>query len=455
MKKILLIDDDKYILNLLENYLQRNGFEVSVAFSGMSGIKQIDKTDFDLILSDYRLPDFDGFKILQHSKSKNPATPVIIMTAYAEIKMAVKLIKSGAFDYIAKPVLPEEILRLINTVFETRKDTEAFPPFMDNYITGRSKNFMEVLNHVKVVAPTDLAVLIEGETGSGKEFIARAIHNASTRNHKPFIGIDCGAMPKELANSELFGHVKGAFTGAISDKLGYFEQANGGTLFLDEVGNLPYENQIKLLRALQEKIISRVGDNKTIMVDVRIITASNEDLLPQVESNEFREDLYHRLNGFKIHIPSLRDRGEDIMEFADFFITKANIAFNKQVNKIDEEVKKLFLNYEWYGNIRELQNVINRAVLLTQTDSISLNVLPEEIRTANKNNYFENRTTLLFHDEPIQDLKEATHVTERELISDALIRTNYNKSKAAQILNIDRKTLYNKIKLYNITEVKN
>ena len=320
MKRILVIDDDTYICELLVNYLQEKGNEVQGAFTGNKALKIIEKNIFDVVLCDYRLPDSDGLKLLKEIKTRRPATAVIIMTAYADVKMALRLIKNGAFDYVTKPIQPEEILSLINDATSQEREPVSETAFKDEFVTGKSEGIAKVMKHVKAVAPTELTVLIEGETGSGKEYIAKAIHYASERKDKPFIAVDCGAIPKELANSELFGHIKGAFTGAINDKRGYFEQAKGGTLFLDEVGNLPYENQVKLLRALQERIINRVGDNKTIKVDVRLISASNDDLLNQVEENEFREDLYHRLNGFKIPIPALRDRKEDLMEFAHFFI---------------------------------------------------------------------------------------------------------------------------------------
>ncbi len=446
MKRILVIDDDTYICELLVNFLQEKGNEVQGAFSGNKALKIIEKNTFDLVLCDYRLPDSDGLKLLKAIKGKRPSTAVIIMTAYADVKMAVKLIKNGAFDYVTKPIQPEEILSLINKATTLEREPITEGTFKGEFVTGKSESILKVMKHVKAVAPTELTVLIEGETGSGKEYIAKAIHYASERKDKPFIAVDCGAIPKELANSELFGHIKGAFTGAINDKKGYFEQAKGGTLFLDEVGNLPYENQVKLLRALQERIINRVGDNKTIKVDVRLISASNDDLLNQVEENEFREDLYHRLNGFKIHLPSLRERKEDLMEFARFFTEKANKAFNKNVKGLEDDALKLFLSYNWYGNIRELKNVINRAVLLTEKDLITADVLPEEIR------YFRPDKTAAKANarEEVTDLKEATLITEREVISDALSKTNYNKSKAAKLLNIDRKTLYNKIKQYNI-----
>jgi two-component system, NtrC family, response regulator HydG len=451
MKKILVIDDDSYICNLLENYLKHNGYQAIGTISGANGIKLIDKEKFDLILCDFRLPDSDGLKILQYVKSKLIATPVIIMTAYADVKIAVKLIKAGAFDYVTKPIQPEEILQLINKATDSRNEKESGSTFGKEFIVGKSQRIKEVMQHVKAVAPTELTVLIEGETGSGKEYIARAIHFSSNRKNRPFIAVDCGAMPKDLANSELFGHVKGAFTGAVNDKIGLFEQAKGGTLFLDEIGNLPYENQSKLLRAIQERVITKVGDNKTIYVDVRLIAATNEELLTMVDENEFREDLYHRLNGFKIHLPPLRQRSDDILEFTDYFIQKANSAFNKNITGIDNTVKELFYKYHWYGNIRELQNIINRAVLLSQTDIISPDVLPDEIRMNGMyNNHRKIQSDTHNYNSDFTELKEATVITEREVIANALVRSNFNKSKAAKILNIDRKTLYNKIKLYDI-----
>lgn len=453
MKNILIIDDDSYICTLLVNFLKQKGFKTEGTTSGLKGMRLIEKGNFDLILSDYRLPDSDGLKILQHIKSKKPNVPVIIMTAYADVKMAVKLIKAGAFDYVTKPIQPEEILQLVTKAIESGKHKENDISFEKDFIVGRSSGIQKVMEHIKAVAPTDITVLIEGETGSGKEYIARAIHYASNRKNKPFVAVDCGAIPKELANSELFGHVKGAFTGAINDKKGYFELAKGGTLFLDEVGNLPYENQVKMLRALQEQIISKVGDNKSIKTDVRLIAASNEDLLKQMEVNEFREDLYHRLNGFKLQLPALRDRSEDMPDFISFFIQKANKAFNKKILGIDDAVKKIFSEYPWYGNIRELQNIINRAVLLSQSEIIKAEVLPEEIRL----HKLQNNSTKMhanFSNKELSELKEATEVTEKEVILNALIESNFNKSKAAKILKIDRKTLYNKIKLYEIDLLK-
>jgi two-component system response regulator HydG len=448
MKRILIIDDDSYINKLLVNYLNQNNYEAEGTTEGRIGMKKLEKLNYDLVLCDFRLPETDGLKVLQHAKTKKPNLPFIVMTAYADVKMAVKLIKAGAFDYVTKPIQPEEILELIERAIHSKSQKEDSNTFHKNFIVGNSPRMKEIMQHLNLVAPTELTVLVEGETGSGKEYIAKAIHYASSRSTKPFVAVDCGAIPKELANSELFGHIKGAFTGAINDKKGVFEQAKGGTLFLDEVGNLPYENQVKLLRALQERVISRVGDNKTIMVDVRLIAATNEDITNQVAKNEFREDLFHRLNEFRIELPPLRHRGDDIFEFTEFFIAKANKTFNKQILGIEESVKELFEKYNWFGNIRELQNIINRSVLLSVNNYITPEVLPDEIRL---NNLFEGSAAKKVGiTNGSSDLKEATHLTEKEMITNALIKANYNKSKAAKLLNIDRKTLYNKIKLHNI-----
>ena len=446
MKKVLVIDDDTFMCDLLVNHLKRHEFDAEGVYTGKDGIKLVENNRFDLVLCDYRLPDTDGFKVLQEIKSKKPLLPVIIITAYAEVHLAVKLIKSGALDYLTKPVQPEEIINILNRTLKAEKGRENIATFRNNFVTGSSKAIQNVMKQVKMVAPTELTVLIEGETGTGKEFIAKAIHYTSNRRNKPFVAVDCGAIPKDLANSELFGHIKGAFTGAINDKTGYFEQAEGGTLFLDEVGNLPYQNQVKLLRALQERFISKVGDNRQIKVDIRIITASNEDLQQMVEKYEFREDLYHRLNGFKIYLPPIRERGDDIMMFVNFFIQKANKFFKKNVEGIDQEAKKLIYRYSWYGNIRELQNVMNRAVLLSQSGKITADLFPEEIR-----NYTALNSGLdQVNGRNIMELKEAKLMVEKQVIVDALIKTDYNKTIAAKLLNIDRKTLYNKIAEFNI-----
>lgn len=435
---ILIIDDDLYIINLLEKYFQREGYKVYTSYKGKPALKLLQKEVIDVALCDIRLPDINGTELLPFIRQISPNTAVVMMTAYAEIRAAVQSIKTGAFDYVTKPIYPEEISNIIKRAVKSRtgKKTNTH----DLFITGESAKMTELIEQAKLVAPTDMSVLIQGETGSGKEYIARLIHQNSVRKNKKFMAIDCGAIPIELAASELFGHIKGSFTGAISDKKGYFEQTNGGTIFLDEIGNLSYDTQVKLLRAIQQKVITRVGDSKTIDVNVRIISASNSDLLEATVDGHFREDLYHRINEFKLNLPPLRDRGDDILIFAKHFLEEANRELNKEVKGFDEKVVSAFRNYPWYGNLRELRNVIKRSVLFTRNDTVEANSLPEELRgkCPTDDDVVEKTSSSL-------DLKSAALEAEKQVLEKALQQANYNKSLAAKLLNIDRKTLYNKL----------
>ncbi len=449
-KSILVIDDDTYICNLLKNYLKKNNYDTEMVFSGIEAFKRIDEKNFDLIICDFRLPDSDGLKILRYVKSKNPPTIVIIMTAYEDVKMAVQLIKSGAFDYVTKPIQPDELLHTIGNAFKSKGEKETKFSFEEIFVFGASRKMQKLMEYVDKVAPTNFSVLIEGETGSGKEFIAKAIHYGSERSNKPFVAVDCGAIPNELANSELFGHIKGSFTSAIKDKTGVFEEAKGGTLFLDEVGNLSYEVQVKLLRAIQERYITKVGDTKTIPVDVRIIAASNVDILHEVNNNNFRIDLYHRLNEFKLVIPPLRERKEDISIFVEHFIKTANSRVKKNISGIDPSLTGIIKNYPWPGNLRELRNVINRAVLMAGGELITVDCLPSNILNTELDNS-QNPEEMVV-EEGNNRLKVASREFEKQLIENALKKANFNKSKAARLLNIDRKTLYNKISIYNISQ---
>ncbi|MCF8303667.1 MAG: sigma-54 dependent transcriptional regulator [Bacteroidales bacterium] len=443
MKDILIIDDDTYICSLLENYFQQNGLSADSAFKASGGLELLKKNDYRIALCDYRLPDSDGMELLHNIRRLNARIKIIIMTAYADVNMAVKLIKAGALDYVTKPIQPEEILELIKEVIRTSSKEKSRNTFDKDFVSGKSVQIQEILKHAKIVAPTDMTVLIQGETGSGKEYIARAIHFNSHRSNQPFVAVDCGAIPRDLANSELFGHVKGAFTGAVNNKVGFFEYANGGTLFLDEIGNLSYDIQVKILRVLQERIITKVGDKKNIEIDVRIIVASNEDLWNEVNKNNFREDLYHRVNEFKINLPPLRHRKDDILIFAEHFREQANANLHKKVEHFSPEVEKLFLQYPWKGNLRELRNVVKRGVLLTDGDTIKPESLPDELR-----NYSPEEIDNSYSQ--AEGLKKASVDAERQVIINALKQANNNKSKAAKMLNIDRKTLYNKIKHYGI-----
>jgi two-component system response regulator HydG len=446
MNEILIIDNDAYTCNILEKYLTGNKFNTDISFSGKKALKKIRSNQYDLVICEYQLPDIDGIELLQQIKEFNPLLPVVIMTTYKNVRLAVRMIKAGAFDYVTKPVNHQEILDLISEALRKEREDKGHVEFQEDFITGESELIKKVMEDVRIVAPVEMTVLIEGETGSGKEYIARAIHFNSKRRNRPFVAVDCGALPKGLANSELFGHRKGSFTDASFDKKGVFEQANGGTLFLDEISNLSYENQIKLLRAIQERKITRLGDVKNIDIDIRIIVASNEDLFEEMRNHNIREDLYHRINEFRIKIPPLKERGSDILIFANEFIRRAGKRFGKNVKGYDAQVKKLLLQYPWHGNIRELRNVINRAVLLVDSEKITVKQIPEEIR-----NYCGIWASgNISVDMPTLELKEAALEAEKQVIIYALNNSNHNKSKAAKILNVDRKTLYNKIKHLHI-----
>lgn len=447
MAGILIIDDDIFICRTIQKQLANQGYVVKVAFTGISGLKMLKDHHFELVLCDFRLPDKDGLEMLQQIKKMDRRIKVVIITAYADVRIAVKLIKLGADDYIVKPLRSEEILGLARRL--TGDDISSMRwDYIGDFITGSSNAFKKAVEYAKIVAPTEMAVLIEGETGTGKEYVARYIHGQSMRRDKPFFAVDCGAIPKELAGSELFGHVKGSFTGAVSHKNGVFQQANGGTLFLDEIGNLGYSIQVQLLRVLQEKTVTRIGDNKTSKTDVRIISASNESLLDLAEKKLFRDDLLHRINEFRISLPPLRARGRDILLFTDQFREMANRELNLNCKGFSEETLNIFTEYDWPGNIRELKNVVKRAVLISSGEIVKPEDLPAEIIQSTRR--YNGRTNNISQPEYSQDLQSASGEMEKKIIIKAIEDAGYNKSKAARLLNIDRKTLYNKIKKYNI-----
>ncbi len=452
-QQIHIIEDDVAFGKMLTSFLVRKGFDVTVSLNGQTARKTINEQTFDLLITDLQLPDDSGLELLEYTKEKSPGTNVILMTAYSEVDTAVKAIKKGALDYISKPFRPEELLMIIEAdsmelnsksksklenddldsdVFQNKNNPESKP----NFVVGISESSKKFNEYLKLVGPTDMCVLIQGESGTGKEVAAKAIHNFSNRKGENFVAVDCGAIPKEIAASEFFGHVKGSFTGAINDKKGHFEAADGGTLFLDEVGNLSYENQIQLLRALQERRIKPVGSNTEIDVDVRILSATNEDLQKAVSDGKFREDLYHRLNEFSIHIPSLHERKEDLFLFIEYFLAEANNSLGKDVLGLSKEVEEAFKNYAWPGNLRELKNVIKRSVLLTNSSLIPLEVIPREV---------------LFSGNPKKEMVDfSKESNEKQLILNALKEADYNKTKAAKLLNVTRKTLYNKMEQYQI-----
>lgn len=465
MKKkehLIIIDDDVDICALLKRFFERKGYIVSTAFKAQEGLELIRANKYDVLLTDFRLPDMDGLEVIKNVRSVRSDLPIIVITGYSDVKQAINAIRLGAFEYVTKPIYPEEILLhvqkaiaaklkptvtvdLVDPSPETKKTLKPQSALPD-YISGNSPQSQRIRQLIELVAPTDMTVVILGESGTGKEVAARLIHQCSKRKDAPFVTVDCGALPQEIAGSELFGHVKGSFTGAIADKKGQFEMANGGTLFLDEIGNLSYENQIKLLRVLQERMIRRLGSEKDQPIDVRIIVATNEDLKVAMEKGNFREDIYHRLNEFKIELPSLRQSDKDIETYCHFFLEKANNELERSVSSIDDDVMQYFKNYPWPGNIRELKNVIRRSVLLSIGDSIHVNVLPSEIISPTKNENQDSDIPVL----DTLDLKTIVEKTEEFTIRKALDKTAFNKSRTAALLGIDRKTLYNKMAAYGI-----
>lgn len=463
MKKILIIDDDVDLSALLKRFLGKHGYEIEEAHSGATGIEKFKKGEFDIVICDYRLGDKLGKEVLEDIIAYDPKAIVLVITGYSDIKIAVDVIKSGAYDYITKPLVPGEILNVLETINKERlANNPVAGKFKKNkkqdeertFVRGQSAESRELYQQVEIISNTDYSVMIYGESGTGKEVIANTIHNLSKRKDKPFVAIDCGTLSKELSGSELFGHMKGAFTGAMADKEGHFESANGGTLFLDEVSNLSYEIQASLLRVIQERKFKKVGGIKEISLDIRIIVASNENLQDAYKKGKFREDLYHRLNEFSINIPRLCNRKEDIPLFADFILQKTKFELGKSIKGFEDDVMKLFIDYSWPGNLRELRNVIRRAALLTDGNKISLQSLPAEIASSGdkkitspadmQNKIFDNADAIKKEDV----LKDTATKAEYEAILKALQQANFNKSKAAELLNIDRKTLYNKIRTY-------
>ncbi len=438
MLSILIVEDDITFSLMLTTWLGKKGFVVRSSSSVSDAKRRLGEEAFDLVISDLRLPDSDGIDLLKWLKSTHPSLPLIMMTSYAEIQTAVQAMKLGAADYIAKPLNPDELLGKIRELVRVEEKAPARVPVSsapDLYIEGQSQAARQLYEHVRLVAPTDMSVLVTGASGTGKEYIARRIHEQSNRSKAPFVAVDCGAIPKELAASEFFGHVKGSFTGAIENKTGAFVAAQGGTIFLDEIGNLTYEVQVQLLRALQERKVKPIGSNQEIAINVRLISATNENLRQAIEKGDFREDLYHRINEFTIRIPDLKERKEDLLLFANHFLDLANSELQKDIIGFDNDTMQLFQSYSWPGNLRQMKNVIKYATLLATGRYITRKELPEELT--------EN---LLSHAN-IQ-LKNVEH--ERDLIRKALQECGNNKTRAAQLLGIDRKTLYNKLKIYQL-----
>lgn len=483
MKQILIVEDDLAFGTMLQTWLKKKGFDVEKVTNVGAAARWLTEGGADsvnLILSDLRLPDHDGLFLLTWMRKRNIAVPFIVMTHYAEVQNAVLAMKSGAADYIAKPVQPDILLQKINDALQaasaatpvsqavsaasapvsaasttvsshschsthisasvsstnaaasdTTSNASASVP---KYLEGRSEASRQLYDYVRLVAPTPMSVLILGASGTGKEYVARRIHELSARKGKPFFALDCGAIPKDVAASEFFGHKKGAFTGADADKRGAFEVANGGTLFLDEVGNLSYDVQVQLLRALQERCIRPVGGDRELKVDIRLVCATNENLEQAVAEGRFREDLYHRINEFTIYMPQLRERGNDIFLFADLFIRQANAELQRQVDGLDAAAAELLVQHSWPGNLRELNNVMKRAVLLARGRQITAAELQQAMGPVRQN------IVPTLHDE----------ADERQRIEEALRQTGGNKAKAARLLGIDRKTIYNKMEKWGM-----
>ncbi len=491
MQKILIIDDDPDTCTLLSRFLTRKGYLTVSANSGRTGIAAVEAECPDLIVCDFRLGDMDGNEMLPKLRERWAHIPVLVITGYSDIRMAVHVMKLGAFDYISKPIVPDEILLTIQRALESPSPAQAMAvpeavpqpatakprpsqKAASGHIMGNSLQAQTLYKQIGLVAPTNYGVIIYGESGSGKESIARMIHDSSLRAKQPFVPMDCGAISKDLANSELFGHEKGAFTGALALKIGHFELANGGTLFLDEVSNLPYDAQVALLRVLQERRLKRIGSTKEIPLDVRIIVASNERLLLAARQGKFREDLYHRFNEFSLEVPPLRERREDILLFAERFLADTARELGKSISGFTDDVAQIFLHYPWYGNVRELKNVIKRATLLTDGAWVEAKSLPFEIAHFSKLDLSDDVPEITAPPRsapsplappappivaaapqpnpipPKTDLKTAAGIAEYEAIVRVLQEAHYNKSKAAELLGIDRKTLYNKLKTYNI-----
>lgn len=439
-RTILIVEDDITFGMMLESWCKKNNFRVILLSQLKQAKKEILHSDIDLVLTDLRLPDGDGIMLLAWIKEQKPELSVILMTSYAEIPSAVASMRLGALDYLEKPINPSILKEKIEQAWNTgslKKQPIAEKKSLPQIVYGKSTAAKEMHRYIDLVAPTKMVVLLLGESGTGKEYAARLIHEQSTRKKAPFIAVDCGSLSKELAPSELFGHLKGSFTSAIADKKGVFEEACGGTVFLDEIGNLSYEVQVQLLRSLQEQQIRPVGAAKDIKIDVRIVVATNENLQTAISEGRFREDLYHRLNEFSIQIPSLSQRAEDIPMFVEHFLKEANKELDKEIKNVSHSAMQLLINHDWTGNLRELRNVVRRATLFAQTDEIVTDNLP--------------LLSLSFSKKQDESMDFASHRdNEQQQIILALQKTNGNKTQAARLLKIDRKTLYNKMHHYGI-----
>ncbi|MBI5180661.1 MAG: sigma-54-dependent Fis family transcriptional regulator [Nitrospirae bacterium] len=456
MDKILVVDDERSMRDFLSIMLKKAGYDVTTAVDGEEAVKILHKDIFDLVITDLKMPKVDGLQVLKTVKELSPDTVVIVITAFASTETTVEAMKEGAYDYITKPFQNDEMKIRIKKALEKRRliaenillKKELKNRAVFDNIVGKSEKMEKVFELVRKVSDSMSNILIYGESGTGKELIARAIHFNSRKKDKPFVTINCGALPEGLLESELFGHMKGSFTGAVFNKEGLFEVANGGTIFLDEVGETSPAIQVKLLRVIQDKEFKRVGGTKEVKVDVRIITATNRDLSKAVAEGKFREDLYYRLNVIPITLPSLRERTDDIPLLADHFLNKFNKALNKNVKGFSQTTMELFRNYEWRGNVRELENVIERAVALSNSEIVTPEYLPDILRDSNRSS---SAIPVNIPQEGL-DLEGLIGDIERELLLKALEKTNWIKKDAAKLLHLNFRSFRYRLDKYNLNK---
>ncbi|MCX8027631.1 MAG: sigma-54 dependent transcriptional regulator [Thermodesulfovibrionales bacterium] len=444
-KKILVIEDKQSLADMLKKVFSEEGFNV-ITSSSLNDANNLLKTqkDISLILSDLKLPDGDGITVLHTAKETMPQVPVILMTAYGTIDIAVKAVKDGAYDFITKPFDIEHLITLVNQAISESQGTKTISHETEYYeIIGVSQKWKEVIKMAQKVSNLTTTVLILGESGTGKEVIAHYIHKISNRARYPFVAVNCSAIPKELVENELFGHEKGAFTGAAEMKRGRFELADKGTIFLDEIGEMSNETQAKLLRVIQDNTFIRVGGSRQITVDARLIAASNKDLKKEVEKGNFRSDLFYRLNVFPIYIPPLRERREDIKPLIEYYLSFFSEKFGKKGLSISDDAINLLMTMPWYGNVRELKNTIERAVILCENDTIDIEYINVTKTETQNGKEFPSLQMIS---------QSAQRMAEKEMITEVLNQTNWNKTRASEILKISYKTLLNKIKEYNLEQ---